>query len=124
MTASTPSGFMSGSPAAIIVFISRAHGSSSSGGSPMKLPITRETTGCATSVTRSHVSRPSMRSSTWTTIERIASSWSAIRLGVKPRWKSALSRSCFGGSMPMNIAWMSSTGMIALVIAVTPVADE
>ena len=30
----------------------------------MKLPITRETTGCATSVTRSAVSRPSSRSST------------------------------------------------------------
>ena len=33
-----------------------------------------------------------------------ASSWSAIRLGVKPRWKSALILSCLGGSIPMNIA--------------------
>ena len=27
------------------------------------------------------------------------SSWSAIRFGVKPRWNSALTRSCLGGSM-------------------------
>ena len=53
-------------------------------------------------------------------ISRIASSCSAIRFGVKPRWNSALSRSCFGGSMPMNIAWISSSGMIALVSAVIP----
>ncbi len=70
----------------------------------MKLPITRETTGWATSVTRSHVSRSSSPSRTPTVIARIASSCSAIRLGVKPRWKSIFSRSCFGGSMPMNIA--------------------
>ena len=37
-------------------------------------------------------------------ISRISASCSAIRFGVKPRWKSALSRSCFGGSIPMNIA--------------------
>jgi hypothetical protein len=55
---------------------------------------------------------------------RISSSWSAIRLGVNPRWNRALSRSCLGGSMPMNIAEISSTGMIALVSAVTPLADE
>ena len=53
-------------------------------------------------------------------IARISSSCSAIRFGVKPRWKSALSRSCLGGSMPMNIAWISSSGMIALVSAVMP----
>ena len=41
-----------------------AHGASSSGGMPMKLPITRATTGCATSLTRSHSSRPSSRSRT------------------------------------------------------------
>ena len=58
MTASTPSGLRSGSPAPSVVFISRAQTSSSSGGMPMKLPITRETTGWATSVTRSQVSRP------------------------------------------------------------------
>ena len=46
-------------------------------------------------------------------IARIASSCSAIRFGVKPRWKSALRRSCFGGSMPMNIARVSSSGKIA-----------
>ena len=55
----------------------------------MKLPITRETAGWATSVTRSQVSRPSSRSSTPMTISRIASSWAAIRFGVKPAWKSA-----------------------------------
>ena len=65
---------------------------SSSLGMPMKLPITRETTtGWATSVTRSHVSRPSRPSSTSSVISRIASSCAAIRLGVKPAWKSALS---------------------------------
>ena len=53
-----PSGVRSASPAPSIVFISRAQISSSSGGMPMKLPITRETTGWATSATRSHVSRP------------------------------------------------------------------
>ena len=70
----------------------------------MKLPITRETTGWATSVTRSHVSWSPSPSRTPTVIARIASSCSAIRLGVKPRWNSIFSRSCFGGSMPMNIA--------------------
>jgi hypothetical protein len=43
---------------------------------------------------------------------------------VKPRWNSCFSRSCFGGSMPMNIALTSSTDMTALVSAVTPFADE
>ena len=90
----------------------------------MKLPITRDTTGCATSVTRSHSSRPSSRSSTPTVISRMVGSCSAIRFGVKPRWKSALRRSCFGGSMPMNIACVSSSGMIASRSAVMPVADE
>ena len=46
---------------------------------------------------------------------RIASSCSAIRFGVKPRWNSAFRRSCFGGSMPMNIACSSSSGRIAFV---------
>ena len=124
MTASMPLGFMSGSPAAMIVFMIRAQARSSSGGIPMKLPMTRETTGCATSVTRSQVSRPSSRSRTPTTISRISSSCSAIRFGVKPRWKSALSRSCFGGSIPMNIAWISSSGMTALVSDVMPPRSE
>ena len=61
---------------------------------------------------------------TLTVISRIVLSCSAIRLGVKPRWKSIFRRSCFGGSMPMNIALTSSTGMIACVRAVTPVAEE
>ena len=86
----------------------------------MKLPMTRATTGWATSSTRSAVSRPSRRSSTPRVISRISSSCSAMRFGVKPRWKRALSRSCLGGSMPMNIAWISSSGMIALVRAVIP----
>ena len=42
----------------------RPRPASSSSGMPMKLPITRETTGWATSATRSQVSRPSRRSST------------------------------------------------------------
>ena len=90
----------------------------------MKLPITRETNGCATSLTSSTVSLPSIPSSTSAAISRIASSCSSIRFGVKPRWNSALSRSCFGGSMPMNMAWVSSSGRIALVSAVIPWAEE
>jgi hypothetical protein len=90
----------------------------------MKLPITRETTGWATSVTRSHVSRSASRSSTSTVMARMASSCSAMRLGVNPRWKSALRRSCLGGSMPMNMAWISSSGMIALVSAVMPPSSD
>ena len=113
ITVSAPSGVTSGSPAPRIVFISVAQTSSSSGGRPMKLPITRETTGWATSSTRSQVSRPSSWSSTSRAIARISSSCSAIRFGVKPRWKSALMRSCLGGSIPMNIACCSSSGRIA-----------
>ena len=90
----------------------------------MKLPITRETAGWATSVTRSQVSRPSSRSRTSTTISRIASSWSAIRFGVKPAWKSALIRSCLGGSMPMNIARISSSGKIAVIAVMPPSSEE
>jgi hypothetical protein len=90
----------------------------------MKLPITRDTTGCATSVTRSHSVRPSSPSSTRTTITRISSSCSAIRFGVNPRWKSAFRRSCLGGSIPMNIARDSSSGKIASVSAVTPPSSD
>ncbi len=89
----------------------------------MKLPITRATAGWATSVTRSQVSRPSRRSSTPATICLIASSWAAIRFGVKPAWNSALIRSCLGGSMPMNIACASSSGKTS-VIRVTPPRSE
>ncbi len=124
ITVSTPSGLRSGSPAPSVVFISLAQISSSSGGMPMKLPITRDTTGCATSVTRSHSSRSASESSTRTVISRMVSSCSAIRFGVNPRWKSALSRSCLGGSIPMNIACVSSSGRIASRSAVIPVADE
>ena len=56
-------------------------------------------------------------------ISRMASSCAAIRFGVKPAWKSILSRSCLGGSMPMNIARMSSNGNPS-VIAVTPPSSE
>ena len=124
MTVWMPSGFMSGSPAPSVWFISRAQIASSSGAVPMNEPITRATTGWATSPTRSHVSRPSRRSSTPRVISRMAGSCSAMRRGVKPRWKSALSRSCLGGSIPMNIACISSSGMIASVSSVKPVADE
>ncbi len=44
----------------------------------------------------------------------------AIRFGVKPLWNSCFSRSCLGGSMPMNIAWISSSGITAFVSAVIP----
>ncbi len=124
ITDSMPSGFRSGSLAPSIEFMSRAHMMSSSGGIPMKLPITRETTGWATSATRSQVSLPSSRSSTPIVISRIASSCSAIRFGVNPRWKSILRRSCFGGSMPMNIERISSTGMTGSVIVVMPPRSE
>ena len=118
-----PSGARSGSPAASETFMSLAQMASSSSGMPMKLPITRETIGWATSDTRSQLSRPSSRSRTRTVISRMASSWAAIRLGVKPAWKSILRRSCLGGSMPMNIARISSSGNPS-VIAVTPPSSE
>ena len=63
---------------------------------------------------------PRAASSTSIAIARIASSCSAIRFGVKPRWKSALIRSCLGGSMPMNIACWSSSGRTAFFRAVKP----
>ncbi len=103
--------------------MSLAQIASSFSGIPMKLPITRETTGCATSVTRSHSPRGATSSRTRTAIARMASSCSAIRFGVKPRWKSILSRSCFGGSMPMNMACWSSSGT-AWVSPVTPPRSE
>ncbi len=84
MMSSIPPGLMSGSPAPSISFISAAHMASSSSGIPMKLPITRDTVGWATSATRSHVSRPSSRSSTRQVISRILSACIAIRFGVKP----------------------------------------
>ncbi len=90
----------------------------------MKLPITRETTGWATSETRSHLSRPSSLSRTSRTIALIASSWAAIRFGVKPAWNSALTRSCWGGSMPMNIARVSSSGKAMLVDVTPPTSEE
>ncbi len=76
----------------------------------MKLPMTLATTGCATSVTRSQVSWPSSASITRQVISRIASSCCAIAFGVNARWNSALTRSCFGGSIPMNMRWIRSTG--------------
>ena len=90
----------------------------------MKLPITLETTGWATSVTRSHDSRSPSWSRTSRVISLMASSCSAMRFGVKPRWKSAFSRSCFGGSMPMNIAVVSSSGRPAWVAARIPPRSE
>ena len=45
MTVSAPSGLRSGSPAPSIAFISRAQIASSSGGMPMKEPITRDDDG-------------------------------------------------------------------------------
>ena len=114
-----PSGLRSLSSPESVEFISRAQIASSSSGMPMKLPITRETAGWATSSTRSQVSRPCTRSSTSTTIALISSSCAAIRLGVKPAWKSAFRRSCLGGSMPMNIARVSSSGKTSET-AVTP----
>ncbi len=90
----------------------------------MKLPITRDTTGWATSFTRSTVSRPSMPSRVFFTISRIASSWAAIRLGVNPAWKSAFTRSCLGGSIPMNIARASSTGNTEETTVTPPSSEE
>jgi hypothetical protein len=123
-TLSTPPGFRSGSPAPSAAFMRSAQSASSSGGMPMKLPITRDTTGCATSVTRSAVSLPSSRSSTSMVIALISSSWSAIRLGVKPFWNSALIRSCLGGSIPMNIARVNSSGNTSVTAVTPPRSDE
>ncbi len=89
----------------------------------MKLPITRDTIGWATSATRSQCSRPSSRSSTVRVISRIRSSCAAIRFGVKPAWNSIFRRSCLGGSMPMNIAREYSIGK-PLFIAVTPPSSD
>jgi hypothetical protein len=47
-----------------------------------------------------------------------------MRLGVKPRWNRALRRSCLGGSMPMNIARISSSGMIEWRSSVIPPTSE
>ncbi len=91
---------------------------------PMKLPITRATAGWATSLTRSQLSRPSSRSSTRVTIARISCSCAAIRFGVKPRWNSALMRSCLGGSIPMNIACVSSSGITMLAAVIPPSSEE
>ena len=52
-----PSGLTSGSPAPSVVVHQPRPDRVVLGGMPMKLPITRETTGWATSSTRSHVSR-------------------------------------------------------------------
>ena len=123
MTLSIPPGLRSGSPAPSVVFISAAQIASSSSGIPMKLPITRETTGWATSLTRSQVSRCATPSSTRHTSARISSWWSAIRLGVNPAWNSAFRRSCLGGSMPMNMARVSSIGKTCDT-AVTPPSSE
>ncbi len=90
----------------------------------MKLPMTRETAGWATSLTSSQVLRPSNLSSTLTTIVRIASRWAAMRLGVKPAWKRAFSRSCLGGSMPMNMARASSIGKPAAATTTPPTSEE
>ena len=90
----------------------------------MKLPITRETAGWATSLTRSQLSRPSRRSSTPVTISRISPSWAAIRFGVNPAWKSALIRSCLGGSIPMNIARASSIGKTSSIATTPPSSEE
>ena len=90
----------------------------------MKLPITRDTAGWATSETRSQVSRPSRRPSTSITILRIAGSCAAIRLGVNPAWNSIFKRSCFGGSMPMNIARSSSSGKPSVTAVTPPSSDE
>src|SRR3954454_20575089 len=47
-----------------------------------------------------------------------------MRLGVNPFWKSCLTRSCLGGSIPMNIARESSIGKIDSLIAVTPPSSD
>ncbi len=90
----------------------------------MKLPITRATTGWATSLTRSACSRPSRRPSTSSVISRIRCSWSAIRRGVNPAWKRAFRRSCLGGSMPMNIARASSIGKPPAARITPPFSEE
>ena len=57
-------------------------------------------------------------------IARISSSWSAIRFGVNPFWNSALMRSCLGGSIPMNIARVSSSGKMSVTAVMPPRSDE
>jgi hypothetical protein len=79
------------------VFISRAQIASSSGGMPMNDPMTRETDRLGdveTEVGRSRALEPSR---TRVVIARISSSCSAMRFGVNPRWKSALSGRAWAG---------------------------
>ncbi len=67
------------------MFVSSMWRWSSSSGVPINEPITRVTTGPATSLTSSHSPRSATRSSTSLTISRIRSSCSPIRFGVNPR---------------------------------------
>ena len=50
--------------------------------------------------------------------------WLAIRRGVNPAWNSIFRRSCFGGSMPMNIARMSSSGNTSVTAVMPPISEE
>ena len=80
-TTASSVGRRSSSPNPSTRFVSSMWRWSSSSGVPMNEPITRETTGPATSLTRSTSPRSSTRSSTRLTIPRIRSSCSAIRFG-------------------------------------------
>ena len=91
----------------------------------MKLPITRETDRLGDVADQVAASRgPRGGRAPSIAISRIRSSWSAIRFGVKPLWKSALRRSCFGGSMPMNIARASSIGKVSANTVTPPSSEE
>ena len=110
-TTASSVGRRSSSPNPSTMLVSSTWRSSSDSGVPMKEPITRETTGAATSLTSSTSSWPSTRSRTRLTIPRMRSSCSAIRFGVKPRWKRALIRSCRGGSIEIICCCWPSSGI-------------
>ena len=110
-TTASSVGRRSSSPKPSTMLVSSMWRWSSSSGVPMNEPITRETTGPATSLTSSTSSWPSTRSSTRLTIPRIRSSCSAIRFGVNPRWNSALIRSWRGGSIEIICCCWTSSGI-------------
>ena len=110
-TTASSVGRRSSSPKPRTMLVSSRCRWSSSSGVPMNEPITRETTGPATSLTSSHSPRAATRSRTPLTIARIRSSCSPIRFGVKPRWNSALIRSWRGGSIEIICCCWASSGI-------------
>ena len=90
----------------------------------MKLPITRETTGWATSATRSHVSRPSRRSSTPHDDRADALLVVGDPLRREAALEERLDAVVLGRVLPMNIARASSSGKISANTVTPPSSEE